>query len=208
MKDEMKKQSLFPSSLIPHLSSLRYVRQCVPETGTPRRSIVIWCITAMVTLLFVSVIIIAPLAAASGHDSTALAIYIAFSRFCHQLPERSFSMAGHPLAVCARCTGIYFGFAAGVLIYPLMRSLKRADAPARWWLLVALVPTAVDFSLGFFGILENTDLSRLVTGALLGGVTAFYVVPGLMDLSRMSFGRASAGEEVELPLMRGREGAK
>lgn len=156
-----------------------------------RRSIMVWLITATVTLLFVSLIVVAPLAAASGHDSVAFVIYAAFGKFCHQIRERSFEVAGHSFAVCARCTGIYFGFAAGVLIYPLVRSLKLRDAPARWWLLVAIVPTAVDFALDFFGILENTHLSRLLTGALLGCVTAFYVVPGLMDLSRMSFRRST-----------------
>ena len=78
-----------------------------------------------------SLIVIAPMLAAQGRNSIALVIYTAFSKFCHQIPERSFEIAGHPLAVCARCTGIYFGFAAGVLVYPLVRSLKRTDAPAR-----------------------------------------------------------------------------
>ena len=46
-------------------------------------------------------------------------------------------------------------------------------------------------ALSFFGILENTHLSRFLTGALLGGVTAFYVVPGLVDMSRIIFKRSS-----------------
>jgi|ERR1043165_4373863 uncharacterized membrane protein len=183
MRDEIKNRSVFSSSFIPHPASL--------HLRASRRSIIVWCITATVTLLFVSLIVVAPLAAAQGHDSVALIIYAAFSKFCHQIRERSFEVAGHPFAVCARCTGIYFGFAASVLVYPLARSLKRTDAPARWWLLVALLPTAIDFALDFFGILENTHWSRLLTGALLGGVTAFYVVPGLMDLSRMSFRRST-----------------
>jgi uncharacterized membrane protein len=165
----------------------QYVRQGMPETRAPLRSIVVWAITATLALLFVSLIVVAPLALAHGHDFSALVIYTSFSKFCHQLPERSFYLDGHPLAVCARCTGIYFGFAAGALLYPLLRSLRREDAPARWWLLVALVPTALDFALDFSGILKNTHLTRSVTGALLGGATAFYVVPGLLDLSRMKF---------------------
>ena len=177
----------------------------VSASPTPRVSVFVWAMTAIVTLLFVSLIVIAPILAAQEHDSIALAIYTAFSKFCHQIPERSFEIAGHPLAVCARCTGIYFGFAVGVLVYPLVRSLKRTDAPGRVWLLVALVPTAIDFSLGFFGILENTHLSRLLTGALTGGVTAFYVVPGLMDLSRMSFRRASLKDEIELLAIRAKQ---
>jgi uncharacterized membrane protein len=165
----------FTSSLIPHPSAL----------------IIVWAIMVAVTLLFVSLIVIAPVALAHGHDSTALVIYNSFSKFCHQIPERSFYLDGHPFAVCARCTGIYFGFAAGVLCYPLVRSLKQSDAPARQWLLIALVPTALDFALDFFGVWQNTHLSRSLTGALLGAVAAFYVVPGLLALSRMRFRRTA-----------------
>ena len=45
------------------------------------------------------------------------------------------------------------------------------------------MPLGIDFSLTFFGIWENTHTSRLLTGALLGSVAVFYVMPGLMDLS-------------------------
>lgn len=170
----------------------QYIRQCLPESRTPRRSVIVWALTATVTLGFVSLIVIAPLSLEHGHDFAALVIYKTFSRLCHQIPERSFYLDGHPLAVCARCTGIYFGFAAAVLLYPLMRSLKRSDAPHRLWLLVALMPTALDFALDFLGVWQNTHLSRSITGALLGAVAAFYVVPGLLDLSRMSFRRSSS----------------
>jgi uncharacterized membrane protein len=137
----------------------------------------------------VSLIVVAPVALAHGYNSAAFGLYQMFARVCHQIPERAFYLEGHPLAVCARCTGIYFGFAAGVLVYPLVRSLRRGDTPARKWLLLAAAPTLLDFALGFFGIWENTHWSRSVTGALLGAVAAFYVVPGLMDLSRMTFRR-------------------
>ena len=154
-------------------------------------SLFVWSVAATLMLLFVSMIVIAPVAQGYGYDSIALIIYTTFGKFCHQIPERSFFIDGHPFAVCARCTGIYFGAALGVLFYPLVRSLNRVDAPARKWLLLALVPTALDFALSFFGILENTHLSRFLTGALLGGVTAFYVVPGLVDMSRIIFKRSS-----------------
>ena len=138
---------------------------------------------------FVSLIVVAPVALANGYNSSAFVLYQMIARVCHQIPERAFYLEGHPLAVCARCTGIYVGFAAGVLVYPLVRSLRRGDTPARKWLLMAAVPTLFDFALGFFGIWENTHWSRALTGALLGAVAAFYVVPGLMDLSRMTFKR-------------------
>jgi hypothetical protein len=42
----------------------------------------------------------------------------------------------------------------------------------------------IDFSLGFLGIWQNTHLSRFATGALLGAVAAFFIMPGLIDLSQ------------------------
>jgi hypothetical protein len=47
----------------------------------------------------------------------------------------------------------------------------------------AALPLAIDFSLTFFGIWENTHTSRLVTGLLLGSVAVFYVMPGIVELS-------------------------
>jgi uncharacterized membrane protein len=167
------------------------IRRFVPEERSLRRPIFVWSIAATLTLLFVSLIVVAPVALARGRVLAAFVLYEMFGRVCHQIPERAFYIEGHPFAVCARCTGIYFGFALGMLLYPLARSLRRGDAPARKWLLIALAPTLLDFALGFSGVWENTHLSRSVTGALLGGAVAFYVVPGLMDLSRMSFNRSS-----------------
>jgi uncharacterized membrane protein len=165
------------------------------EPQSLRWPLIVWSMTAMLTLAFVSLVVVAPLALAHGHDSSAFVLYEMFGRVCHQIPERAFYLEGHPFAVCARCTGIYFGFAAGILVYPLMRSLKRSDAPARKWLLMAAVPTLLDFALGFSGIWENTHWSRSWTGALLGLVVAFYVMPGMMDLSRMNFRQSSVSFE-------------
>lgn len=161
------------------LSEMRYV----PQVVSTRRPLVFWASSAAVVTLFVMLIVIAPLAAASGHNGIAAGIYHAFGRICHQLPERSFFIDGHKLAVCSRCTGIYGGFVFTFLAYPLIRSLRRTSTPDRKWLFLAALPLAIDFSLTFFGIWENTHTSRLLTGLLLGSVAVFYVIPGIMDLS-------------------------
>jgi uncharacterized membrane protein len=147
-----------------------------------KRALVVWLAIVAGALGWLGLIAGAPLFEARGHHFWAQAIYRAFSPVCHQMPERSFYLAGHPLAVCARCCGLYAGFAASTLLYPLVRSLRRRDAPARRWLFLALAPTAVDFGLNLAGVWENTHASRALTGALLGAVIAFYVVPGLIDL--------------------------
>ncbi|HEY0080152.1 MAG TPA: DUF2085 domain-containing protein [Pyrinomonadaceae bacterium] len=162
-----------------------YVPQCVKaeQRLEPRgRALAVWVAVVAGGLLFVASITGAPLALAGGHTFYAEVIYRGFRFACHQMPERSFYLAGHPLAVCARCTGIYAGFAVAALGYPLVRSMRRVDTPGRVWLLAASLPLAVDFALGFFGVWENTHLSRFATGALVGAVSVFYVVPSLLDL--------------------------
>jgi uncharacterized membrane protein len=125
----------------------------------------------------------APLAAAAGHPLAAATLYRGFAVLCHQLPERSYFIAEHKLAVCARCTGLYAGFALTLLLYPLIRPLRTIVWPPREWLLLAALPMAIDFSLTFIGLWENTHTSRLLTGMLLGGACVFYVMPGLMELA-------------------------
>jgi uncharacterized membrane protein len=142
-----------------------------------------WAVTAAIVVSLVSLVVVAPLAAASGHNGIAGAIYYAFSPLCHQRPDRSYFIAGHKLAVCSRCTGIYFGFVLTLLAYPLARSLRTTTTPARKWLFLAALPLAIDFSLTFVGVWENTHTSRLLTGLLLGSVAVFYVMPGIADLS-------------------------
>ena len=139
--------------------------------------------SAVTVLLLVSLIIVAPVAAASGHAELAHGIYGAFGALCHQIPERSYFIAGHKFAVCSRCTGLYAGFAFTLLLYPLLRSLKTTITPPRILLVLAAIPLLIDFSVTFFGFWENTHTSRLLTGALLGSTTVFYVMPGIVDLS-------------------------
>ena len=160
--------------------------QYVPQVVPTRRPLVFWIVSAATIAALVSLVVVAPLAAAAGHNGVAFAIYHAFAPLCHQLPERSYFIEGHKFAVCSRCTGIYAGFAFTLLLYPLFRSLRNTATPPRSLLILAALPLAIDFSLTFFGFWQNTHTSRLLTGALLGSVTVFYVMPGIVDWSLRS----------------------
>ena len=177
-----------------------YVSQC-PTAEESRRlktvALVAWCVVVAGALLVVGLVLLAPLALARGFTLPGVAVYRAFSAACHQTPERSFYLAGFPLAVCARCAGLYAGFAAGVVLYPLARPLGRAAAPARLWLLLAALPTTIDFALGLSGVWENTHLSRFSTASVLGAAAALYVVPGAADALRAAR-RLRAGAKVDV----------
>jgi hypothetical protein len=99
--------------------------QYVPQCVTDRRPLIMWSFVVIGVLIFVGLVVAAPLAQANGLQWLSFTVYETFSHFCHQSPERSFYIAGYPLAVCARCTGLYVGFAAAVAFYPAMTSLKR-----------------------------------------------------------------------------------
>ena len=165
--------------------------------GASRGAIAVWLFVSAIALAVVGLIVAAPFAQSHGHPEFSAPIYQAFSFVCHQIPERSFHLSGHQFGVCSRCTGLYTGFAVAALIYPLARSLKRADTPSRVWLILAALPLAIDFSLTYFGIWQNTPLSRFFTGALLSSVAVFYIMPGLIDLSSAIARRVSRESATE-----------
>ncbi|HEX8129237.1 MAG TPA: DUF2085 domain-containing protein [Pyrinomonadaceae bacterium] len=173
-------------------SPASYVSPLAPREFSARGGWTAWACVAGVALLWLGLIVGAPVAASGGHETTAFVIYQGLKTVCHQIPERAFWVVGHPLAVCARCFGIYAGFAAAVLlVYPLSRRLQRTAAPRREWLIVALLPAAFDFTLGITGLWANTHTSRFLTGAWLGIWAAFYVVPGAVEIARARRSRLS-----------------
>jgi uncharacterized membrane protein len=100
----------------------------------------------------------------------------AFSPFCHQLPERSFALAGHQTALCHRCMAVFAGLAAGLLapMYP------RATWPPLAVAAVALAPLAVDWSVDVIGLWSNTAASRVGTGLWAGGVFGLHLLGSLL----------------------------
>ncbi len=78
---------------------------------------------------------------------------------CHQIPARSFHVLGEPIAVCHRCTGLYVGFAVGVLVWPWLPTLAARLAANPRWVAVFLVPLAIDWA-----VVVNTPATRFVTG--------------------------------------------
>ncbi len=149
----------------------------------------VYAATLSVGLLLVLLILSAPLLVANGYAIAGTIVYQAFVPVCHQIPDRSIRVAGLPLAVCARCAGVYGGFVLGLLIYPV--SFDSGKMPGRVWLLLAFVPMAVDALAGAMGLVQNTILSRTATGVLAGAALAFYIFPGLVLIVGSGTAKAS-----------------
>jgi len=102
---------------------------------------------------------------------------------CHQIPERSLFAGGYQLPVCARDTGIYAGFALGVLALWLIARGRRPTELPRWPVLAImgafLLLMAYDGVTSYAGLRETTNDIRLLTGLLAGWVLAALIVPML-----------------------------
>lgn len=94
----------------------------------------------------------------------------AFNGLCHQDPQRSFWINGTPMAVCSRCFGIYSGFALVWVLLPLQANWisGRIRERAKWILLGLVLINAIDITGNIIGLWENTLLSRILMGGLIG----------------------------------------
>lgn len=93
----------------------------------------------------------------------------AFRTLCHQIPERSYTLNGTPMAVCSRCFGLYASFAFGWLTFPLAGRWVRAIKPwSKKLLLGVVLINMIDIIGNVLGFWENTLASRLWMGAIVG----------------------------------------
>lgn len=149
-----------------------------------RQATRVWMTGLSLVLIWVAAILLAPLARATGLTAISSPLYQFFAYICHQIADRSFYLAGEFFGVCSRCFGVYFGLLAGLAFYPLWRNITEVESPRRIWLFAALVPIVIDWSLTAFGIWENTLVSRLITGLILGFACATFIFPALVETIR------------------------
>ena len=79
---------------------------------------------------------------------------------CHQMPERSFFIGDYQLPLCARCTGIVIGHAAGIAVSFFCR--------VSFLSLLGTVPLMIDGLTQKVTSYESTNPRRLITGILYG----------------------------------------
>lgn len=99
---------------------------------------------------------------------------------CHQLPERSLTLNGHYLPLCARCTGIYIGIFCSLLFLLLTKKLHSNQIPTikhSIYLLLFLLPLMIDGFGSYIGLFPTNNAIRILTGILFGVTLPFFVVP-------------------------------
>ncbi|MCA9605539.1 MAG: DUF2085 domain-containing protein [Myxococcales bacterium] len=112
--------------------------------------------------------------------AAAISARMIFSGLCHQDPARSFAIDGHPMAVCHRCTGIYFGLAAGALA-----ALAFLPDPSRkrYWA-AGIAPLALQVLLAWIWPALDLFWLRTLTGAIAGVTGGLLLASAVTPRSR------------------------
>ena len=140
---------------------------------------------ALASLIWLALLIVTPLAP----TSLATLMYAAGAVICHQIPERSFHLAGFQVPVCARCLGIYAGAAVVASLHVL--SSVREDS-SRWRMLsarsargvflIGALPTLATVALESVGVWQGTNIVRALAGVALGVAGALVVMSAVATL--------------------------
>ncbi len=96
--------------------------------------------------LYVGLAFLAPVLLAYGYADIANMIYTLYRLDCHQLPSRSYFIAGEQVAFCHRHVAMYGTLLVGGLLFNWVR--HRLKPPPLRWAVFFLVPIAVDGGLG------------------------------------------------------------
>jgi len=94
------------------------------------------------------------------------------SLFCHQRPDRTLSIGGHYLPVCARDTGVFVGLLLGYLSLVFLRNREAKGPPDLYVSSAMTLPLWVDSFGQLFGFWTSTNDLRLITGLLFGTALA------------------------------------
>jgi uncharacterized membrane protein len=129
---------------------------------------------AILSIAWAAIIAVAPMV-----PRAAVAVYALAAALCHQLPARSFALAGVTMPVCARCTGIYVGAAAAfaVLLARPAREGGRGAEGARAWVLLGLVtlPNLATLVFEWSTNVMPSNPVRAIVGLPLGAALAWVV---------------------------------
>ena len=158
------------ASLSRALNSIQNVKIYIMLLGAA----ILWC------TLFVIRPVLMEGSPSSQKISTIISIF--FSPTCHQKSGRCIHIMGHPMAVCARCAGIYFGFLLGIIFYPFLKNRRLVNLSDRMLLFFAALPMAVEWGLTWILQTPSSNTMRNMTGLILGITVAVVILPYVFEI--------------------------
>lgn len=136
-------------------------------------------ITAALLALAVGIVPAAALAATVARMAGAPAwIELPFRLVCHGIDARSLAIAEMPMPICARCFALYVGGLAGIAAFLALGVRRRLPLA---FLVIALVPMAIDGLSQAAGLRESSNALRVATGLVAGAAAIVWLlsrVPG------------------------------
>jgi len=107
-------------------------------------------------------------------------VRLLYAPICHQKAERTLSLMGEAMAVCSRCSGLYFGAALAVLLAALMP--RALWWPNKVWFFAALAPTGIDAVLPWFGMPQLSLVPRHFVAWPAGFAVGWFLALGVASL--------------------------
>ncbi len=127
-------------------------------------------------LLWLTLLLLAPFV-----PREASLVYQFASGVCHQRPERSFSLAGTQLPVCARCFGLYLsGAIAAAAAWLGSGGAGLSPRDARLLFAAAAAPTVLTVGAEWGGIASFSNLARAVASLPLGAAAGWLFIRMLL----------------------------
>ncbi|GEM_PF-387268 len=102
---------------------------------------------------------------------------------------------GYKFPVSARDMAIYFGMFAGAASFPLFWKIGSRQVPHWIWLVIAILPLAVDGITQYLGWRESANYIRAGTGLLAGIAMSLYFIP---ILNRLAGGEKGMEKEADI----------
>ena len=141
-------------------------------------------ILAVILILWLGGIIIAPVFASSGiywQRRIARLLYFLYQPVCHQFPNRSFFIHSYPFTVCVRCFAVYLCGLVLAVYYLFRHSIKMLKLSS--YAIIAIFPL-LDFILEKLNLYHNLIFLRFITGGMLGFILFHLLIVGISEVKK------------------------
>ena len=113
--------------------------------------------------------------------SVATPFRLIYAPLCHQIDSRALHVETHAVAVCARCSGLYLGGLAGLILAAVL-VVGRGRDPRPVWFAIAVTPTLIDALLPRVGLIGLPNVPRLLLAVPAGLMAGVFLSIGIYDL--------------------------